>query len=86
MSNQCVQQLEAAFVAEIQPIPPPPLDLFLVVAYYLGPGMSTKSWKLFSEKFTAEGSARAFAEALPAHYQYRTIYHLNKEISVEKKL
>ncbi len=72
-----VPQLEAAFVAECRHKDPPPLDLYLVVSFYVGPGLTTKSWKLHKTEFTSRECAEKYCTTLNEHHLRVAICHLH---------
>ena len=74
--SETLQQQEAMFVTELPPVPAPPVDIYLVLAFYVGPGRPMKTWKIFPKQYTTESAARAFAESLTTNYRHRTIYRL----------
>jgi hypothetical protein len=69
--------IEQSSMRELPGMPPPSFaPLFLVVSYYVGPGWTSRSWKIHHEQFKRQPEAEAWANKLPRWNIHRRIVRI----------
>jgi len=74
MLQEIMIPIEQAVISELPAMPPPSFQpIFLVVSYYVGPGCTSKTWKVHKHEFLAADAATLYANQLSDHHLHRRI-------------
>lgn len=67
----------ATLIEELPAMPPPSFaPIFLVVSYYVGPGWTSRHWKIHPTPYTTQEGAELFAQRLSDYHLHRRIFRI----------